>query len=793
MKVEIQNFRCWDKKEVEFDPEGVTLIHGTSGAGKSSILEAIYFVIGGKTRNIITEGKKTCKVTLTLNNGDIIVRGRKPTVLKYICGETVLEGKVAQARIEEVFTCLFSSIGYISQGGTSEPFVLRTPSRKLEFLESLAFHGVDMIGLKSKVLRHSRKKESELTTMTARLEIVKEHLASHEVPDGVKFPVKSDNEEETVQRFRDKLQKITEISGKIRDTETKLINELQDRTIKEAEILKIKERVMFENDRVESLTLERDRLEFSHLELDNLRGVLNRCIKYRLACEEKLACDELREQLCSLKKQEDTDRATRLEILKKESWCDGVIEEAEDDIDNLRHDLDTRGSIEDISRRKTDLGYSSDKLVKLKKIKGKNERVRDRLQKDIDNAYINGAESKCPSCGVDIVCKDGSLLLSEGMNRVAEDDLVSKKKSLKKYVKQYDDILLLIDRAERSQAKDTEYQAKLDELEDISSTSGELRCMIKDKEGYIRENKSRDAEIRLLSVQAYSGTVVKLENNLLDRESMMYIPTPPPDSEHSVKESIDNLQCKKRDYDRLCREIRESQNKIASLGVIEEDENSRSSKRINREIVHCRRQSDKNVDAHGKLSNILITMERALANSNALKRQRELECEENGYSEAELLAKNEVGGSYRLKDAMKHAESVCLETFVKSLECQVQVYLDDFFADSPMMLRLERFKEKKSSKVTSPEIHIVLEYKNRKCDPSSLSGGELQRLNLAFSLAMAERFGLPMVLLDECTSNLDQELTSIVVESLKERFPEIPIVLVAHQVVLGSFDKVISV
>ena len=88
---------------------------------------------------------------------------------------------------------------------------------------------------------------------------------------------------------------------------------------------------------------------------------------------------------------------------------------------------------------------------------------------------------------------------------------------------------------------------------------------------------------------------------------------------------------------------------------------------------------------------------------------------------------------------------------------------------------------------------MTLDYKGRECDPTSLSGGELQRLILAFTLAFTERFNLPVLLLDECTSNLDQELTSEVVSVIKKYQHSRPVLLVAHQVVSGMFDKVITI
>jgi len=75
----------------------------------------------------------------------------------------------------------------------------------------------------------------------------------------------------------------------------------------------------------------------------------------------------------------------------------------------------------------------------------------------------------------------------------------------------------------------------------------------------------------------------------------------------------------------------------------------------------------------------------------------------------------------------------------------------------------------------------------------SLSGGELSRIIIAFTLALSEIFNTPIILLDECTSSLDEHLTNIVFDTIKNNFDDKIIICVAHQVVLGVFDNVIKI
>ncbi len=57
---------------------------------------------------------------------------------------------------------------------------------------------------------------------------------------------------------------------------------------------------------------------------------------------------------------------------------------------------------------------------------------------------------------------------------------------------------------------------------------------------------------------------------------------------------------------------------------------------------------------------------------------------------------------------------------------------------------------------------------------------------------MAEMFNTPLLLLDECTASLDQDLTSVVFDAIKTNFNGKMTLIIAHQVVSGTFDKVVQ-
>ena len=64
---------------------------------------------------------------------------------------------------------------------------------------------------------------------------------------------------------------------------------------------------------------------------------------------------------------------------------------------------------------------------------------------------------------------------------------------------------------------------------------------------------------------------------------------------------------------------------------------------------------------------------------------------------------------------------------------------------------------------------------------SSLSGGEIQRVNLACSLAICEYLQVPFIFLDECTSNLDNITSDLIVNGIQEISKDKTILMIAHQ------------
>ena len=166
---------------------------------------------------------------------------------------------------------------------------------------------------------------------------------------------------------------------------------------------------------------------------------------------------------------------------------------------------------------------------------------------------------------------------------------------------------------------------------------------------------------------------------------------------------------------------------------------------------------------------------------------RDLETYENIESKIRDAKSREILSRRRIGSA--EAENRSIINMIENINSHAQIYLDHFFPDNPISVKLAAFKESKTGE--KPSINLDIDYRGIDHDLDMLSGGEKSRVILAFTLALADIHNSPLILLDECTASLDQGLTSVI-DGLKDNFSNKLVILIAHQVVQGVFDKVVK-
>lgn len=176
-KLTLKHFKNWEKKEIEFQ-EGISVIVGNSGIGKTSIFKSILFVLFGIGSKCQTFGKKNCSVTL--ETPEIIIERQKgPNKLKIIYNEQILFDSEAQMILNTRFGKEFPVSNYIPQKGYNS-FMYMTSRDKLLYLESFLLDGVE--NKKEKVKEELKLENKKLTTLQSEIEtLVKYNIKPKEV------------------------------------------------------------------------------------------------------------------------------------------------------------------------------------------------------------------------------------------------------------------------------------------------------------------------------------------------------------------------------------------------------------------------------------------------------------------------------------------------------------------------------------------------------------------------------------------------------------------------------------
>ena len=151
-----------------------------------------------------------------------------------------------------------------------------------------------------------------------------------------------------------------------------------------------------------------------------------------------------------------------------------------------------------------------------------------------------------------------------------------------------------------------------------------------------------------------------------------------------------------------------------------------------------------------------------------------------------------------LEELRKIAERVeyqrLIETITSINSTMNQLFRSLF--DDEITVQLELFKKLKTKNRTKPQVNCLIHYGGSTFEyhPTSISGGEKNRLNLGMILALNLVSSSPLVLLDECTCFLNERLEIQCMESLKEMMGQCKtIICVAHEGNEAYYDNIIKV
>ena len=823
MKLQLKNFRCYSEKEFNFGSHGLILMSGQSGCGKTSVLMAINFVLYGKGTKLQMFGKKSCKVEFEFQELRVVrTKGPNRLIVLDTRHNEEYEDAAAQSVINEKFGSTFDVTAYVKQNALKS-FILMSPIEKLGFLEKFAFGDLNLTTIKIKCKNTIRKRNEHLISVSSKLEMAEETFTRIIKPERVRFPLKKKN----VKKLKDSDKK-------------KLIEKEEKRYIKAGTIinkthikLKILEK---EHTDLQVLLTRTDMLRSS---VKNTRDKIEDLLEEKkqisyLGDSEIIRCER---QLMSLLSQKElrllkktlTNDLTRLEEMKEseieelkvqilsidnEIWSEYTLDDLIDHINDFKLLLCDVDKIDRLESSLETLTVNETKLLDDKKRLTKSLRKLTEKKDNLSRLELQEELYECPSC-------DAQLRFIRGELTEYTGELIEHNHDLDELKKEIENLQRITQRLQRTiplrENKLEMHQKICKELKEINSRYEDplpSRSSAEEDIGYFKDYKRAQKELekqrkkilKKIEKERFSTSFQTFKESLDRKRSRL---------KDLKKQAVDTSNIDEEELRVIIETQKRNKEKIQGLNsriknlefeksMFEtkldtyEDKFTENYTQI-RSLVELSDTIQEKKEFLVKLRKILVVREKNKMKlekyNNYIKEYsiyKEWDTKVKELREDEKISRDRYGAAELLKKKILEAESIAIYNIIRSINSHAQGYLDLFFPVDPICVRLLSFKESKTgNKGKKPQINIQIDYKGMEADLSMLSGGELSRVVLAFTLALAEMFNSPLLMLDECTASLDQDLSGVVFEGIRKNFDDRLVLVIAHQVVSGDFDRVI--
>ena len=734
MRLRLQRFR----KHVDYTldlPEGIVLIKGDSGAGKSTILCALEWVLYGKLQKVETQGeKKRVAVTLTLPDGQVIYRQKHPCLLR----AGGLENAEAQAWINQRFGVkeLWIVCSYLQQEERSY-FLRANNTERLKLLHALSFGQEDpapfLAALQENIV-HAEQRQTVAEKVLQGCEVITE------------TPVVLEDREAWEEKRRELSKRVPELRLQwtqyqkdvgVQETIRHQLAEIVLCPVDVEYVERLRKQVVHARDRAarardraaRAKENARTRLERERMSKE-IEGVPNCKVDVSAIAHQT---DEWERTLAMCRKYKI--QTSRVSVVARIAEIQSILES--DPLKKRAFQIQQR-----IFRLPSE-------TVEREEVTQAEQRLAT-LQAGKNVEY-------CPHC-------KGTIRITPKGIQPANVPPATQK-----------EITLCEQNAHRVQSlyqQCVERKQLEGELKDLGTVSG-VPLSVKDQQALRGEHGD------LSSLQIFDPPSVSLDESKRiahANEIRKRLETMP----EVVEEPEDLSEGEPKDLEGLEDELAKAQKELQHQKFLETQR---------RKLLSQQKDLDESLPlkyqtSTEELADATRRLEEDRQGRQILARKATYDRSKQEYD----LASADVDALYRLRKMAKDVECQTLQDTVALINETLERILPLLF-EVPLHVSLTLYREKVNKSVTqSVTVNVAME--GVSYDVDQLSGGERDRIGLALTLAWGQVHATPFLLLDECLSSLDSNRRTHALEAIRG-FGKLVIVIM-HEAIEGYYDHVVE-
>ena len=837
MKLILENFRCYTSRTFDLPDNGVTLLSGDSGKGKTSIFKAINFALYGvKGKEATTSfGCKKSKVTM-LFDGHTITRTRTPNHLT-INSKTgfTAEDIVAQKWINDTFGLYFLQTSYLSQK-CLDNFFTQSRDARAEVLRALSIQSFDIDKLKAKNKEHIKERKSALQLTSNEYKWNKQEMDQRKftqqkiIEPAFPLVIKTSKDEaiaEEVKQQEGNWKKLTQAQHKLKLANESLQAALS--SVSASEMLKGQlQEVVGTMSEVQTQLDELDEdMQVDDTSVNELKQMFN-----QLQLVSQLHTEQ--QKLDSVKQEQQVKLQAELAQIDEQMQTNPFSEEELNDIEaEIKFLEGLKQAYQSVQRVWNKLSKLQPPVLCKLDLYAFKQSCEDAMKveswginfdqgKDLDKCkeLLAGMKQKaeelkvqtsskgyhCPSCKVSlailkntIVTHDRAKLETEyksvlGSIQETEQRVEKLEADRQQYerwktvhselvqtIQRYDEFMddnvaSVEDDIQKSHNDKKDQLAYKDQLKALQLKRKHVESQVNSVSSYLE--KSVNALKLKISIPCYSSD--ELDTRMTDTQQQLH--------KYEKQQAIYEATCQQRKG--LCTKMEvltqrqaDIQAKIDAVGKLDVEAYKVEIETLNNEVQTRRDKAERFDKRKSALDKWNIEFQRY---QEYVKWSQQYEAALNKMNVAERALQTALA----MNKIITEAESSALQSFLIQLNEECEKHMQVMF-DGELSLKI---KYEHAGEDESKKMYVDVEiYRGVDEIPyESLSGGESDRCALVVFLAFNKLSKSKILLLDECLSSLHAESVEDIVDHIKTDFSDRTCIMTLHQTTKGIFDQVIN-